>query len=71
MADKKTKKNFKELSYAELVNERNELKKKYMDFRFQMVVGHVDNPMQKRSMRKDIARLNTLIRAKEIAGENK
>jgi large subunit ribosomal protein L29 len=72
MADKKkSKKNFKELSYAELVAQRNELKQKYMDLRFQMVIGHVDNPMQKRSMRRDIARLNTFIRAKEIAGENK
>lgn len=72
MADsKKSKKNFKELSYAELVAQRNELKQKYMDFRFQMVIGHVDNPMQKRAMRRDIARLNTFIRAKEIAGENK
>ncbi|MDY2842644.1 MAG: 50S ribosomal protein L29 [Treponema sp.] len=70
MADTK-KKNVKELSYAELVSERNELKQKYMDFRFQMVVGHVDNPMQKRTMRRQIARLNTLIRAKEIAGLNK
>ena len=72
MADKKkSKKNFKELSYAELVAQRNELKQKYMDLRFQMVIGHVDNPMQKRTMRRDITRLNTLIRAKEIAGENK
>ena len=72
MAEKKTsKKNFKELSYAELVAQRNELKQKYMDLRFQMVIGHVDNPMQKREMRRDIARLNTFIRAKEIAGENK
>ena len=72
MADsKKSKKNFKELSYAELVAQRNELTQKYMDFRFQMVIGHVDNPMQKRAMRRDIARLNTFIRAKEIAGENK
>ncbi|WP_407429457.1 50S ribosomal protein L29 [Treponema sp.] len=72
MADtKKSKKNVKELSYAELVTQRNELKQKYMDIRFQSVIGHVDNPMQKRTMRRDIARLNTLIRAKEIAGANK
>lgn len=70
MADTK-KKNVKELSYAELIAERNELKQKYMDFRFQMVVDHVDNPMQKRTMRRQIARLNTLIRAKEIAGLDK
>ena len=41
MADKKkSKKNFKELSYAELVSQRNELKQKYMDFRFQMVIAN-------------------------------
>ena len=61
----------KELSYSELIVKRNELKKKYMDLRFQMVIGHVDNPLQKRVMRREIARLNTLIRQKELAGENK
>ena len=60
-----------ELSYSELVVKRNELKRKYMDFRFQLVVGHVDNPMQKRQMRREIAQLNTLIRQKEIAGQDK
>lgn len=60
----------KELSYSELIVKRNELKKKYMDLRFQMVIGHVDNPMQKRAMRREIARINTLIRQKEIAGQN-
>ena len=61
----------KELSYSELVAKRNELKKQYMDLRFQMVIGHVDNPLQKRTMRREIARLNTLIRQKEIAGQDK
>ena len=61
----------KELSYSELIAKRNELKKKYMDFRFQMVIGHVENPLQKRTMRREIAQVNTLIRQKEIAGLNK
>ena len=65
------KKNVKEMSYAELVAERNDMKQKYMDLRFQMVIGHVDNPMQKRTMRRQIATLNTLIRAKELAGQTK
>lgn len=65
MADSK-KSNDKELSYAELVSKRNDLKKKYMDLRFQVIVGHVDNPMQKRTMRREIARLNTLIRQQEL-----
>ncbi|MBP3417072.1 MAG: 50S ribosomal protein L29 [Spirochaetaceae bacterium] len=60
----------KELSYSELIVKRNELKKKYMELRFQMVIGHVDNPMQKRTMRREIARVNTLIRQKEIAGQD-
>ncbi len=72
MADaKKKKNNDKELSYSELITKRNELKTKYMDFRFKKVISHVDNPMQKRTMRREIARLNTFIRQKELAGENK
>jgi len=58
----------KELSYSELVVKRNELKKKYMDLRFQLVIGHVENPLQKRIMRREIATMNTLIRQKELAG---
>ncbi|MDR1576487.1 MAG: 50S ribosomal protein L29 [Treponema sp.] len=61
------KNSFKNLSFPELKAKRDELKKKYMEFRFQVVIGHVDNPLQKRTMRRQIARLNTLIHAQEIA----
>jgi len=60
------KNNFKNLSYQELKTKREELKKKYMEFRFKIVIGHVDNPLQKRTLRRQIARLNTLIGAHEI-----
>ncbi|MDR2595740.1 MAG: 50S ribosomal protein L29 [Treponema sp.] len=60
------KNSFKTLSFQELKTKRDELKKKYMEFRFKVVIGHVDNPLQKRTMRRQIARLNTLIRAHEI-----
>ena len=62
------KPNYKDLSLAELVAKRSELKQKYMDLRVQFVVGHVENPMLKRSMRREIAALNTFIRQKELAG---
>ena len=62
------KPNYKDLSLAKLVAKRSELKQKYMDLRFQFVVGHVENPMLKRSMRREIAALNTFIRQKELAG---
>jgi large subunit ribosomal protein L29 len=61
------KNSFKNLSFSELKVKREELNRKYMEFRFQAVIGHVDNPLQKRSMRRQIARLNTLIRQHEIA----
>lgn len=71
MADSKKNKTDKELSYAELVARRDALKQEYMEFRFKMKISHVDNPMQKRTMRREIARLNTFIRQKEIAGLDK
>jgi len=52
---------FKNLTFAELKAKREDLSRKYMDFRFQLVIGHVDNPMQKRQLRRQIARLNTII----------
>lgn len=68
---KSNKKNDKELSYAELVVRRDELKQKYMDLRFKMVIAHVDNPMEKRLLRREIARLNAFIQQKKAAEANK
>ena len=64
------KNSFKNLSFPELKAKRDELSRKYLDFRFQMVIGHVDNPLQKRELRRQIARLNTLIREQELAQQN-
>jgi large subunit ribosomal protein L29 len=35
-----------------------------------MVIGHVENPLQKRELRRQIARLNTLIREHELVQQN-
>lgn len=67
---KNDKKADKELSLSELIAKRDKLKKEYMDFRFKMVISHVDNPMQKRTMRHEIARLNTFITQKEREQKN-
>ena len=63
------KKEIKVMSYAELVSKQKELTKTYMDLRFQLVIGHVENPLQKRILRREIATLNTLIRQHDIAGQ--
>lgn len=63
------KSKLKDMSYPELVARRKELKDRYMDLRFQCVVGHVDNPLQKRTIRREIATINTFIAQKEKLGE--
>jgi len=55
------KDSFKDLTYEELHTKRVEIKKKFMDLRFDTVLGHVDNPLEKRILRRQLARLNTLI----------
>lgn len=52
---------FKELQYAEVLTKREEIKKKFLDLRFDMVVHHVDNPLEKRNLRRKLARLNTIV----------
>ncbi len=61
------KNSFKELKYDELVAKRVDLKKKYFELRFQAVVGHIENPVEKRVLRRQIARLETLIHNAEKA----
>ena len=55
------KNSFAKLSYDELVAKRDELRKSYLNMRMEKVLGHVDNPLQVRNDRRQIARLNTLI----------
>jgi large subunit ribosomal protein L29 len=57
------KRSFKDLKVDELVAKRVELRKKYFDFRFQAVVGHVENPVEARNLRRQIARVETLLNA--------
>ena len=62
------KNSFKEMKLEELVAKREELAKKLFDLRFQLVIGHVENPLQKRVLRRQIARLNTRIGERERSG---
>jgi large subunit ribosomal protein L29 len=57
------KNSFKELKLDELVAKRSELRKKYFDLRFKKVVEHLENPVQIRNLRRQIARLETRIGA--------
>lgn len=64
------KKSYKELSYKELVAERDKLRKELVDLRMQKVLGHLDNPLAIKAAKRDIARLNTRIHAVDIGIAN-
>ena len=60
---------YRDLSYNELVAERDKLRKELVNLRMQKVLGHLDNPMSIGNTRKNIARLNTRIHAIDIGIE--
>jgi large subunit ribosomal protein L29 len=60
------KDSFKELTLKELLTKREEMKKEYRDLRFDLIVGHVNNPVKKRVLHRQLARLNTIIHEYEL-----
>ena len=54
------------LGDTELITRLAEAKEELFNLRFQNVTGHLDNPSRIGSVRKDIARLNTILRQREI-----
>lgn len=57
---------FRQLSTQELGSKLAELKSELFNLRFQLATGQLDNPMRIKSVRKDIARVKTIIRQEEI-----
>jgi large subunit ribosomal protein L29 len=57
----------RELSEAELNNELVKMKKELFNLRFQHVTGQLENPIKMRDVKKEIARVKTIIREKEIS----
>ncbi len=65
MASKQTA--FRELDDAGLVRALAETKEELFNLRFQHVTGQLDNNSRLRQVRRDVARINTELRAREIA----
>jgi large subunit ribosomal protein L29 len=57
----------KELPDAELVEKLGETKQELFNLRFQHVTGQLDNSARLGQLKKDIARVNTELREREIA----
>ena len=60
------KKNIKKMSYNKILAERDKLRKELLNLRVEQVMSHLDNPLALRTVKRDIARLNTLIHAQDI-----
>ena len=56
-----------EMSDAELVGKLAETKQELFNLRFQRAQGQLENPARLGLLRKDVARINMLLRAREIA----
>lgn len=54
------------MSAVELQRRLDELKTELFNLRFQLATGQLDNPMQIKRVRKDIARVQTIIREREL-----
>jgi large subunit ribosomal protein L29 len=57
----------RDLSDEELDTKLAEAKEELFNLRFQLVTGQLDNPMAIKIMRKEIARILTVIRERELA----
>ena len=59
-------KKMRELTDIELAAELKKRKNELFNLRFQHVTGQLDNPNKMREVKKDIARVKTIIREKEL-----
>ena len=59
-------KEIRQLSVEELDNKLLELKAELFNLRFQLATGQLDNPMRVKAVRKDIARIQTILREREL-----
>ena len=57
------------MSLAELQTEELKLKKELFNLRFQHVTGQLENPMKMKEIKRDIARVKTVIRENELKAD--
>ena len=60
-------KKMRELTEVELNTELDKMKKELFNLRFQHVTGQLENPVKMREVKREIARVKTILREKELA----
>ena len=59
----------REMTAVELNAKLDDLKKELFNLRFQLSINQLDNPMRIKAVKKDIARIKTVIRENELKAE--
>ena len=57
----------RQLTAEELNTKLNDLKAELFNLRFQLAINQLENPMRISAVKKDIARVKTVIRANELS----
>ena len=57
----------REMSSPELEKELTELKQELFKLRFSLATNGLDNPMKIKEVKKDIAKINTILKERELA----
>ena len=60
---------FRELPVEEIETRLAEAREELFNLRFQLATGQLDNYRQVRHLRKEVARIRTVLRQRELAGE--
>ena len=60
----------RQLTAEELNTKLNDLKAELFNLRFQLAINQLEHPMRIAAVKKDIARVKTVIRANELSKEN-
>ena len=63
-------KEVREMSVEQLQAKLTELRQELFNLRFQLAVNQLDNPTRIKAVKKDIARIKTIQRQREIAANN-
>ena len=59
-------KKMREMTEVELNAELDNMKKELFNLRFQHVTGQLENPVKMRELKRNIARVKTILREKEL-----
>lgn len=62
-------KELRELSDSELLEKLAGFKEELFNLRFQMATRQLDNPMRIRQVKKDIARIKTILRERQLKAQ--